>query len=143
MSSRDQLFGADRVVAYLPAAVASLNDLDGSREQRIRTKIEGFLDSPQSVFDKHPRDNLGQIKDRNAKIRAFATWCQNPAINLEVCVIHDIYRKKNEARYWDKLDGFSDKADQFADKVAELDASNFSSWKQQLKQNDDILLVDG
>jgi len=141
MAPGDQLFGADRVVAYLPEAVDSLADLDGSRESRIRSKIEGFKDSPAGAFEKHPREHAGQIKDRNSNMRAFGTWCQNADLDVEVCIIHDVYRKENEDRYWRQLEDYQDEGADYYTKFQTLTPAEYEDWKEEILNDDDFIIV--
>lgn len=133
MAPDDTLFGAERLVLYLPAAVVTLQDLDGSRENRICKQAEKFLKSPASTFDKHPKEYVGQIKDRNAKTRAFATWCQNPSISKEACIVHDIYRKRNEAHFWRDIGDYNESGEEYFEKFSQLDATSYDEWKNKIK----------
>lgn len=103
----EMLFGADRAVYYLPAAKNSLHEIDGSRESGIRQSVEKFLSSPDSAFDKSIHAHLRQARDLETNTRAFATWCQDEDRGRELCVVHDIYRKRNESEYFAKKDEFN------------------------------------
>lgn len=134
------LFGADRVVVYLPVAVQSLADLDGSREQRIRSKIEQFLDSPGGAFEKHPREYVSQVKDRNSKTRAFATWCQNETLGRELSVVHDIYKKSNEGEYWHDIDDLNEDGEEFARMFADLSDKEHEQWMEKISLSSDYMI---
>lgn len=137
----DRLWGADRIVLYLEAPVLALEDLDGSREQKFRAEAQKFLDSPAAAFDKHPSDYIDHIRELNSKTRAFATWCQNQAIDRELCVVHEIYRKKNEAKYWDDLEDYDAEGQQFASKFQELTSDEYDKWLESLKADSEIEVV--
>jgi hypothetical protein len=140
MGAGDRIFGAGRLVVYLPAATLALEDLDGSREQAIRRKAKKFLKSPESAFDKHPRDYIGHIRDLDTKTRAFATWCQNEDIQVEICLVHDIYRKENERDYWIDVDAYNNEGEGFDEEFQKLSKGEFDSWVQE-KTNDDSVVV--
>lgn len=137
----DRLWGADRVVLYLESPLSALKDLDGSREQDFRAEARKFLDSPAAAFDKHPSDYVGHIRELGSKTRAFATWCQNPAIDRELCVVHDIYRKTNESKYWPDLEDYDAAGQEFATKFQELDSEEYDDWLNSLKANSEIEVV--
>lgn len=142
MPPDSRLFGASRLVVYLPAARYTLQDIDGSKEKGIRGKTEQFLDSPESTFDKHPREFVGQIRHLDTNVRAFATWCQNGDLGRELCVVHEIYSKENESEYWDAIDDLDDAGAGFANGFAELDDGDYRPWMQKLRTDDDIILVE-
>lgn len=134
----DRLWGADRLILYLEGPVITLTELDGAREQDIRNKTRKFLDSPAAAFDKHPADYIGHIRALNANIRAFATWCQNTNLNRELCVVHEIYRKKNESAYWPDLDDYNKAGGEFASSFRDLTTEKYDDWIEQLHMDCDI-----
>ena len=138
----NRLWGADRYVVYLEAAVDALRSVDGARESGIRTAIEKFLDSPGGAFDKYPATHLGQIRHLDTKMRAFGTWCQNDALSAEACVVHDIYQKSNERAYWRDLDAYDGAGEEFARTFDELTAGASDQWLEQLRAAEGVLLVE-
>lgn len=142
MPSDSRLFGAERLVVYLPAACYTLQDIDGSKEKGIRNKTEQFVDSPESTFDKQPREFVGQIRHLNTNVRAFATWCQNEQLDMELCVVHEIYKKKNESEYWNDIDDLDEAGEEFANRFSKLDDEDYNLWMQKLRTDDSIVLVE-
>ena len=137
----EMLFGAERVVYYLPAAKNTLDDLDGSREKGIRQSTEKFLSSPDSAFDKSIRAHLRQVRDLNTNTRAFATWCQNEDAGKELCVVHDIYRKRNESVYFAKTDEFNREGASFKQEFSQLSEGRFEAWLVEADTDSKVLLV--
>jgi hypothetical protein len=138
----DRLWGADRYVVYLEAAVDTLRAVDGARESGIRRSVEKFLDSPESAFDKYPATHLGQVRHLDTKMRAFCTWCQNDTLCAEACVVHEIYQKDNERAYWRDLDAYDEAGEEFARTFDELAAGASDEWLGQLHAAEDVLLVE-
>jgi hypothetical protein len=134
----DRLWGADRLILYLEGPVTTLTELDGAREQDIRNKTRKFLDSPAAAFDKHPTNYIGHIRALNSNTRAFATWCQNTELTRELCVVHEIYRKKNESAYWPDLDDYNKAGEEFASSFRGLTVEKYDSWIEQLHTACDI-----
>lgn len=141
MGPDGQIFGADRYVLYLDAAVASFQDLDGARVQGIRQQCEKFLDSPQSTFKSNGWEYLGQIRDLDTNTRAFGTWCQNHGFDVELLVVHTIYRKANEGRYFARHEDFHSNGEDFATQFAEMDRDTFRQWKGDQRDNSDRILT--
>lgn len=129
-----------RFVYYVEAAVATLSNVDPSRGRRFRNKIESFLDTPHSAFAKSLSPHTRQIKHRGAKLRAFVTWCQDDT--REVLVVHTIYRKRNETRYFDRLDDYDDEGRQFKEQFRELSNAEFDAWRESVKAHDELILVE-
>lgn len=142
MAPDERLFGADRIVAFLPAATITLDDLDGHREKHIRRETEKFLKSPESAFAKHPEDHISQIKHRDSKMRAFATWCQNEDLQAELCVVHEIYRKKNEGEYWDTIDEYNEEGAEYSIQFSQIDTEQFQDWKAKIRDDADTLVLE-
>jgi hypothetical protein len=138
----DRLWGADRFVLYLQAAVVALDDIDGSREKGIRNTTEKFLDSPGSTFDKYRGGYIGHIRDLDTKMRAFGTWCQNQQIDCEVCIVHDIYKKRNESAYWRDLEDYDRAGGEYATQFESLTTDTYEKWLRKLRTTDDVLLVE-
>lgn len=137
----DRLWGADRAILYLEAPVRALDDLDGSREQEFRAEARKFLDSPATTFDKHPAEYVGHIRELGSKTRGFATWCQNRRLDRELCVVHEIYRKENEAQYWSDLQAYDEAGHEFAVKFRDLDSNEYSEWTDSMRATPGVELV--
>lgn len=137
----DRLWGADRLILYLEGPVNTLAELDGSREQDIRNEMRKFLDSPASAFDKHPADYIGHIRELGSKTRAFGTWCQNSNLNRELCVIHEIYRKRNESDFWPDLENYNGEGKDFATSFRRLSVEQYDHWTEQLQSASDIEVI--
>ena len=138
---QDRLWGADRLILYLEAPVRALEDLDGSREQDFRAEARKFLDSPAAAFDKHPTDYVSHIRELGSKTRAFATWCQNPTLNSELCVVHEVYRKDNESEFWPDLEDYNSEGQDFAAKFRQLESDQYDAWKKKLAQSPEVEVV--
>lgn len=137
----NRLWGGDRLVLYLEAPVLTLDDVDGSRRDGIRTATETFLDSPESAFDKYPGQFIGHIRHLDTKMRAFATWCQNESVGCELCVVHEIYRKDNEDAYWRDLDDYDEAGGEFARQFRSLSPERYDEWLEEMRVTDGVLLV--
>jgi hypothetical protein len=137
----DRLWGADRAILYLEASVMALDDLDGSREQDFRAETRKFLGSPAAAFDKHPTDYISHIRELGSKTRGFATWCQNQELNCELCVVHDIYRKENEKKYWPDLKKYDAAGKQFASAFQELDSEKYDTWIDAKRADSNLEIV--
>lgn len=137
----DRIWGADRVVLYLEGPVRTLDDLDGSREQDFRTETRKFLDSPATAFDKHPADYVGHIRELGSKMRGFATWCQNQDLERELCVIHEIYRKKNEKEFWADLEEYNAEGREFATKFGQLGPGRCDEWLNSVRSRSGVEVV--
>ncbi|WP_135823366.1 hypothetical protein [Halorussus ruber] len=133
--------GADRAILYLEAPVMTLADLDGSREQDFRSEARKFLDSPAAAFDKHPDDYVGHIRELGSKTRGFATWCQSPEMNRELCVVHEIYRKENESDFWPDLEDYNAEGQTFATKFDELESDSYGEWIDSLRSRSGVEVV--
>lgn len=142
MTPSERIWGANRLVVYQPTAVETLEELDGTREQRIRQKIDQFLDSPESVFDKHPRNTVGQIRHLDTNTRAFATWCQNTTLDVELCIVQEIYQKKNEGDFWENIDEYTKRGSEYVNQFSRMDTSVFDDWKAAFSDRHDLILVD-
>ncbi len=129
-----------RLVYYLEDARDALSSLDGSRETRIRNKLESFLDTPRSAFAKQLAGHVRQVKHRGSKTRAFVTWCRGHF--REVLVVHAVYRKRNEDRFFDYLQEYNHEGKQFADRFRELSDEEFEAWRASAKNRSDVLLVE-
>jgi hypothetical protein len=141
MPPDSRIFGADRIVVYLPAATETLKALDGSREKGIRDAIEGFLDSPESVFNKHPREYIGQIRDLDTNTRAFASWCQNQTLDKELCVVHEVYQKKNEGEYWGEINDLNENGSEFSGAFVGLIKSEYGPWRDKVASDPDTIFT--
>jgi hypothetical protein len=137
----DRLWGADRVILYLEAAVKTLDDLDGSREQKFRTEARKFLDSPSTVFDKHPADYIGHIRHLNTNTRGFATWCQNDNLGCELCIVHEVYKKSNEGDYWSDLYDYNEAGEEFEVRFQQLDPGQYDEWVTSLQEDNGVIVV--
>lgn len=138
-----RIFGADRVVLYLENPTITLSgDLDGSKAKGIRKKTEQFIDSPESAFDKHPKEYVGQIRHLDTKMRAFATWCQNEELLRELCVVQEIYRKSNEKQFWRDIDDYNEWGNEYFDAFSSLDPDDFDAWMARIGSSDDVIVVD-
>lgn len=131
----DTIFGADRGVLYLEAPVSALDDLDTSREQGITTATEQFLDSPGGTFDKTIDSSLWQVRDLNTNTRAFATWCQNEELDIELCVIHLVYKKTNESGAFAQRERFNTAGEEFQEMIAEQTKSEYTKWKSKIQDH--------
>ena len=132
----ETLFGAGRGVIYLESAVDALRAVDGSREEAITTSVEKFLDSPPSAFNKSVSAHVWQVRDLGTNTRAFATWCQNETIDCELCIVHYIYRKRNEKHAFDQLTAFDNEGESFQDRVSGMSQDRYESWKAQVESED-------
>jgi hypothetical protein len=132
----DTIFGADRGVLYLEASVSTLEDLDASREQGITTATEQFLDSPGGTFNKTIDSCLWQVRDLNTNTRAFATWCQNEAHSVELCIVHYVYKKKNESEAFRQQAAFNDAGEEFQELIAEQNISEYRDWKSKIRNSE-------
>lgn len=141
MTPGQRIWDGRRVILYLPAAKASLDDIDGSRESDIRKEAQYFLRSPSTAFSKHPRDYVGQIKHRPSKTRGFATWCQNDDIDVELCVVHDIYRKKNEDEYWKDIRDYDEQGERYAAQFETLTEAEFLDMMERFRDDSNMLVV--
>lgn len=141
MGPDGQLFGADRYVLYLDAAVESFSDLDGARVQAMRRQSEKFLDSPQSVFKANGWEHLGQIRDLDTNTRAFGTWCQNDALDVELLVVHTVYRKSNEGKYFAMHESYHSQGAEYAERFTEMEQSDFQEWKQNQRDEQGRILA--
>ena len=130
----------DRFVYYLGASVRILSDVDTSRSSRFRAKVESFLDTPQSAFEKRLSPHVRQIKHRGAKLRAFATWYRDDS--REVLVVHFVYRKRNEAKHFDRLDAYNEEGKQFKDRFRELTDDEFEAWRRSAKNQNEVILAE-
>lgn len=131
----DTIFGADRGVLYLEDPVTALNGLDTSREQGITTAIEQFLDSPGGTFDKTIDSALWQVRDLNTNTRAFATWCQNEGLNVELCIVHLIYEKTNESDAFTQRERFNAAGEEFQNLIAEQTKPGYTKWKSKIRDH--------
>lgn len=136
----ERIFGADRLVLYLEDAVDALDSLDGSREQRITSAVEKFLDSPESTFDKTVDSHVWQVRDLNTNTRALATWCQNTTVDAELCVVHLIYQKTNERHAFAHRSEFDTEGEAFQERFSGLDSQDYSSWKSQMEHRNGVRL---
>lgn len=141
MTPGGRLWDARRLILYLPAAKKSLDDLDGSRESDIRKEARNFLRSPSTAFSKHPRDYVSQIKHRPSKTRGFATWCQNDRIIVELCVVHDIYRKENEDEYWRDIRDYDERGEQYVEQFESLTEAEFNDMVKRFRGDSSMLVV--
>lgn len=141
MTPGGRIFGAGRLVVYLPAAMEALEGLDGSREQSIRKQAEKFISAPESAFDKHPREYVSHIRHLDSNTRAFATWAQNTTLDRELCVVHEIYRKKNEDLYWADIEDLNERGAEFASGFEELNESDFDGWISKIESSDEVVVV--
>ena len=132
-------FGVDRYVLYLPMPLEALKRLDGSREQRIRKKIEQFIASPEGAIEKAPTEHVAQVKDRNAKMRAFATWCEAPP--FDVFIVQAVFRKEDEDDFWADLSEYSENGRQHEEQFDAFSESEAYEWLEAVGDNDDYLLV--
>lgn len=137
----DRLWGASRIILYLEGPVRALDDLDGSREQDFRTEARKFLDSPAAAFDKHPAEYLGHVRELGSKTRGFATWCQNTELNRELCVVHEIYKKENESKYWADLEEYDDAGQEFARQFSRLDSAKYEKWIRSMRASSETEIV--
>lgn len=135
------LFGAERVVLYLEPPVQTLASIDGSRESAIRQAIEKFLSSPDSTFDKSVDANLHQVRDLNTNTRAFATWCQDEDSKRELCVVHTIYRKRNEADYFAHTNTYSEDGKEYKTRFKGLSDEEYQNWLESMKEQDGLIVV--
>lgn len=131
----DTIFGADRGVLYLEASVSTLENLDTSREQGITTATEQFLDSPKGAFDKSIDSSLWQVRDLNTNTRAFATWCQNQELSIEMCIVHLVYKKTNESDAFAQRSKFNTAGEEFQNLIAEQTDSKYTEWKTKIKDH--------
>ena len=136
----DRLWGADRAVLYDRNAVTTLAELDGSRRIGIRQQLEKFLDSPSRAFDKSVGSFVHQARHLDSNTRAFATWCQNKAASRELCVVHTVYRKKNEKHYFGKLDEVNEVGRRWVAEVGDQTAADFDAAIDS-RRGDDTYIV--
>lgn len=141
MAPGSRIWDARRLILYLPAAKASLDDLDGSRESDIRKEALNFLRSPSTAFSKHPRDYVSQIKHRPSKTRGFATWCQNDDIDVELCVVLDIYRKENEDEYWRDIRDYDEWGEQYTAQFETLSEAEFQDMVERFREDSSMIVV--
>lgn len=130
----------ERFVYYIGASVRVLSDVDTSRSNRFRTKVESFLDTPRSAFAKRLSPHLRQVKHRGAKLRAFVTWCRGDS--REVLVVHLVYRKRNEATHFGRLDDYDGEGKQFKNQFQSLTDAEFEAWRESAKSHDEAILVE-
>lgn len=135
------LFGAERVVLYLEPPVRTLAALDGSREKHIRRSVEKFLSSPDSAFDKQIDRYLHQVRDLNTNTRAFTTWCQDESSNRELCVVHAIYRKRNEADYFALTSDYNQDGKEFDAQFEQLDETEYENWVENVESDENVIVV--
>lgn len=135
------LFGAQRAVLYLEAANKSLNDLDGSQRKGIRQSVEKFISSPDKAFNKSVDSFTHQSRDLGTNTRAFATWCESKSLNRELCVVHTIYRKKNENKYFAELTQYNKKGREFSEQFDSLTKKTYSQWEDKMKNKNGTLFV--
>lgn len=141
--SRQRIWGADRLVLYLPAATQALASIDGSRENEITNAAEKFLDSPETAWDKRREGYIYQIRDLGTSTRAFATWCQNPEIECEAFVVMEIYRKRNEDDYWGDKREYAREAQQYQEQFADFSRAEYDQWVEALPEREDHRVVVG
>lgn len=141
MAPEQRIFGAQRVILYLPAAVKTLHDLDGAREKGIKTSAEKFLNSPESAFDKHPKEFVSHVRNLNTNTRAFGTWCQNRTVDSELCVVQDIYRKTNEDAFWRDIDDYNDQGKDYFGKFKQLDKVSYQEWLDKVSNDSSTKVV--
>jgi hypothetical protein len=79
------------------------------------------------------------VKHRGSKTRAFVTWCRSDF--REVLVVHAVYRKRNEDRFFDHLREYNHEGKQFADRFRELSDDEFEAWKESARNRSEVLLV--
>lgn len=139
---RGRLFGTDRAVYYLQAATQTLTALDGSREQAIRSTLEKFLSSPSTAFDKQIAPHVHQARDLNTNTRAFATWCQDRDAGRELCVVHAIYRKRNEAEYFTEKPTFNDQGEEWYSQFLGLTDADYAEFCETMQADDAVILVE-
>lgn len=132
-------FGVDRYVLYLPMPLAALERLDGSRERRIRKKIEQFVRSPKGAIEKRPTEHVTQVKDRNVKMRAFATWCE--ASPFDVFIVQAIFRKRDEDEFWADLSRYSENGKEYQERIEAFSDSEAYEWLEAVGSNDEYLIV--
>lgn len=135
------LFGADRDVLYLEDATEAVKTIDGSRSQGIRQSIEKFLDSPDAAFDKQVEPHLHQARDLRTNTRAFCTCCVDEDADRELCVVHTIYDKGDEARFFAKTSEFNAEGETLKQQFEELTDEQYSEWIQSLRSNSDVIVV--
>lgn len=140
--ARQRIWGADRRVVYLPVATETLSDLDGSREKEIRRAAKKFISAPESAADKRPADYVWHIRDLGTKTRAFGTWCQNEAIEAEVFIVLEVYKKENEEPYWDDLAVYNEDGQRYDETFNSISEGEFSDWLGQIEQRVGIEVVD-
>jgi len=129
----ETIYGANRCVLYLEDPVEALNTLDTSRERGITSAIEQFLDSPRGAFSKSIDTHLWQVRDLNTNTRAFTTWCQNEALNVELCVVHLIYEKQNERDAFAQCAAFDAAGAEFQKAFADRTEAEYAEWKSRIK----------
>lgn len=139
-----RIFGAKRYILYLEAATQTLSAIDGSRRQGIKQATEKFLSSPESAFDKQVSgySYVWQIRHLRTNTRAFATWCQNKSANAELCVVLDMYDKKNEADYFAGISEYNDEGKQFDVKFSDLNGEEVRRWAHSMKDESEVILID-
>lgn len=120
------IFGAERTVLYLESATKALDNIDGSREKAIKQSIENFLSSPDSAFNKSLDSHIHQVRDLNTNTRAFATWCKNEEISKELCVVHVIYRKRNQDDFFARLTQYNSSGKDFKAMFKHLDENEYN-----------------
>ncbi|MFD1687529.1 hypothetical protein [Halobellus litoreus] len=135
------IFGAERAVLYLEKPVETLQAIDGSRRQGIRSSIEKLLDSPDSAFDKSVGSHIHQARDLGTYTRAFCTWCVDEDASRELCVVQAIYGKGNEAKYFEMVDRFDQDGKQWKQQFQELPDGNYDEWAESIESNGDLILV--
>ena len=137
------LFGAQRAVLYLEAANETLNNLDGSRRKGIRQSVEKFTSSPDKAFNKSVDSFIHQSRDLGTNTRAYATWCASKALSRELCVVHTIYRKKNENKYFAELPLYNEQGREFSEQFDSLSKQTYPEWEEKMKSRSGVLFVTG
>ncbi len=139
--SRSVIWDANRLVLYLPAAALTLADIDGSREKGITNQAEKFLNSSKATFNKRPGDFVWQIRDLGTNTRAFATWCQNHNIDCEMCVVQDVYGKKNEEEYWEDLGDYDEAGRRYCSMFEDLSQEEYDEWVSSVGSKENFRTV--
>lgn len=129
-----------RFIYYVEAAVATLSNTDPARQRRFRNKLTSFLDTPRSAFAKSRSPQIRQVKHRGAKLRAFVTWYRDDS--RQVLVVHAIYRKRNEEKYFDRLADYDEEGRQFKNQFQSLSNAEFEAWRESIENYDEVLLIE-
>jgi len=135
------LFGADRDILYLEDATEAVKSIDGSRSQGIRQSIEKFLDSPNAAFDKQVEPHLHQARDLGTNTRAFCTWCVDEDSSRELCVVHTIYDKGDEAKFFAEISEFNTEGEELKQQFEELTDEQYAEWIQSMRSNSNFIVV--